>query len=98
MAEQVVKIALHGPDGDVETLWANGTGEPGLYVLDNVPWHAYGVSLGDTVEARPGATGYLEMVGVVRKSGKRTIRVILDVTESGEWTARSSALIAGVRE
>ena len=83
MADRAVKIALHGPDGEVETLWANAAVEPGLYVLDNVPWYAYEVSLGDTVEARPDATGYLEMVRVVKKSGNRTIRVILEVTDAG---------------
>src|SRR5262245_57962015 len=50
------KIALEGPHGDVETLWANVVG-PHLYELDNLPWYAYGVSAGDLVEARPDQTG-----------------------------------------
>jgi hypothetical protein len=97
MTEDAVKIALHGPDGKVETLWANAADEPGLYVLDNVPWFAYHVSLGDTVEARPVADGYLEMVRVVRKSGNRTIWVILEIAASCAWTERSRALVAGIR-
>ena len=34
MESPQVKIALSGPDGEVETLWANPTPD-GLYALDN---------------------------------------------------------------
>ena len=97
MASDPVKIALHAPDGRVETLWANPTDEPGLYVLDNVPWFAYEVSLGDTVSARPEAEGYFVMTGVVRKSGNRTLWVILDAEDSGELSEASRALVAGIK-
>ncbi|HKG93881.1 MAG TPA: DUF4265 domain-containing protein, partial [Gemmatimonadaceae bacterium] len=63
-----VKIALEGPDGDVETLWADALGG-GLYALDNLPWYAYGVSVEDVVEATPEPSGELWMRRVVRKSG-----------------------------
>jgi hypothetical protein len=48
-----VKVALQGPDGDIETLWADPLGGD-LYALDNLPWYAYGVSVEDVVEATPG--------------------------------------------
>lgn len=74
------KIVLRhvGQDGtvDVETPWARCVG-PDLYELDNLPWYAYRVSVGDIVEARMGADGLPEFVRTVRKSGNRTIRVIL---------------------
>jgi hypothetical protein len=69
------KIALHGPDGEVETLWAFDLGG-GQYRLDNLPWYAYRVSLGDVVEARPDETGQLQVLRVVSKSGNRTLRLI----------------------
>lgn len=99
MSGDAVKVALRGPDGEVETLWANPAGEDRLYVLDNLPWYAYGVSLGDVVEATPDADGYLEMRRVVRKSGNRTLRVILEVTQPDRaWTFESRALIDGLVE
>ena len=50
--QEQAKIALEGPDGDIETLWADVVGE-NLYRLDNLPWYAYRVSLQDVVEAHP---------------------------------------------
>jgi uncharacterized protein DUF4265 len=47
----------------------------GHYRLDNLPWYAYRVSLGDVIEASPDANGQLHMVRVVRKSGNRTLRL-----------------------
>lgn len=70
-----MKVALQGPDGEVETLWAFDLGD-GTYRLDNLPWYAYRVSLGDVVEASPDADGRLHMVRVVRKSGNRTLRLV----------------------
>lgn len=74
------KIALAGPDGEIDTLWASPT-DDGLYSLDNVPWYALRVSEGDVVEALPDENGRLEMKRVVRKSGNRTVRVLLELTE-----------------
>src|SRR6476620_6158325 len=79
------KIALEGPQGDVETLWANVVGED-LYELDNLPWYAYNVSAGDIVEAHPDANGQLRVARIVRKSGNRTIRILLDLTPDGRHT------------
>ena len=99
MTVEAVKILLRGTNDETETLWANPAEAPDTYTLDNVPWYAYGVSLGDVVEAHAGAGGMLEMSRVVRKSGNRTLRVILEVTAPGaEWTPESRRLIAGIRE
>jgi hypothetical protein len=69
------KVALRGPDGEVETLWAFDLGG-GQYRLDNLPWYAYRVSLADVVEAAPDDLGQLHMLRVVAKSGNRTLRLI----------------------
>ena len=99
MAEQQqAKIALEGPDGDIETLWADIVG-PDLYRLDNLPWYAYRVSLQDIIEARQDPAGQLRMVRIVQKSGNRTIRVICEVTETErELTFESTQLLAGLVE
>ena len=77
--ERLVKIVLRdgeGNDAHVETPWAKQVGE-NLYELDNLPWYAYGISCGDIVEAFPSEDGLPEFRRVVRKSGNRTVRVIL---------------------
>jgi hypothetical protein len=58
------KVALRGPHGDVETLWAEVIGG-GHYCLDNTPWYAYSISWRDIVEASPDADGQLQFVKVV---------------------------------
>jgi hypothetical protein len=91
------KVALAGPHGEIETLWATGVA-PNQYELDNLPWYAYGVSAGDVVEAQPDAAGQLRMTRIVRKSGNRTIRVILAVTPDGQPTFESQQTLAGILE
>ncbi len=71
----MVKVLMHSPDGDAETLWATPVGE-NRYRLENSPFFAYGVSWLDVVEAAPDAVGQLVLSGVVQKSGHRTVRVI----------------------
>ena len=56
--------------------WAKQVGD-NLYELDSLPWYAYGVSCGDVVEAIPAEDGLPEFRRLVRKSGNRTVRVIL---------------------
>jgi hypothetical protein len=73
----LVKVALRGPDDEVETLWAFDLGG-GRYRLDNLPWYAYRVSLGDVLEAAPDGAGQLQMLRVVSKSGNRTLRLIYE--------------------
>jgi Domain of unknown function (DUF4265) len=76
------KVLFSVPEEDgsanVETLWAFDLGED-RYRLDNSPFYAYSVSVGDIVyapidqnEGRPTFSRVLE------KSGNRTVRVILD--------------------
>jgi hypothetical protein len=81
------KVALHGPDGEVETLWAFDLGG-GRYRLDNLPWYTYRVSLGDVIEAAPDAGGQLHMVRVVTKSGNRTLRLFFAGADlHADWPA-----------
>lgn len=79
-----VKVALRGPDGDIETLWADDLGG-GRYRLDNTPWYAYGISWRDIVEAKPDAGGQLQFQKIVEKSGHRTIRITADEPFSDKW-------------
>ena len=79
-----VKVALRGPDGEVETLWAFDLGG-GRYRLDNTPWYAYGVSWQDVVEATADADGQLQFKRVLEKSGNRTIRIVADEPFSDAW-------------
>ena len=79
-----VKVALRGPDGEVETLWADDLGN-GCYRLDNTPWYAYGISWRDIVEAKPAADGQLQFQRIIEKSGHRTIRITADQPFSDEW-------------
>lgn len=94
----LVKIVLRHEEGDdvhVETPWAKQVGEH-LYELDNLPWYAYGVSCGDIVEALPAEDGLPEFRRVVRKSGNRTVRVILKppANESSESEAILERLVS----
>jgi hypothetical protein len=92
----LVKVQLSGPDGDVETLWARPLGSD-QYELDNTPWYAYGVSWHDVIEARPQTPdGFPEFIRVVRKSGYRTIRLILD--PPADTAPESRAILDRLRE
>jgi hypothetical protein len=78
VANDLVKVLITGPDGEVETPWARDLGDD-QFELDNTPWFTYGLSWHDVIEARAPAPGeFPEFVRIVRKSGYRTIRVILD--------------------
>jgi hypothetical protein len=93
MDDVAVKVLFIGPDGEVETLWANRVA-PGRFALDNLPWFAYGVSAGDVVEAEPNESGMLVFKRVIEKSGNRTIRVTPEVAQAGgEWTFESRRLM-----
>ena len=75
--EGMVKVELHGPDGEVETLWATPVA-PDQYQLENSPFFAYGVSWLDIVEAhRTGDGEFPVFTRVVQPSGHRTLRLIL---------------------
>ena len=86
MTDELVKILLRHVDGDdvnTETTWAKRVGV-NLYELNNLPWYAYGVSCGDVVEAVQVDESFPELTRVVRKSGNRTLRVILDEAIPGD--------------
>ena len=61
-----------------ESMWAAELDEPGLCELRNVPFDAYGLNWGDVVRVSPEGDGLPEVVEVVRHSGHRTVRVILN--------------------
>ena len=69
-----VMIRLHGEDGYSEGVWASPVGDD-VYRLDNIPYFAYGLSLGDHVGAANNGEGPLRMVELVKPSGNRTLRV-----------------------
>jgi len=87
------KVALRGPDGEVETLWAYDLGG-GRFRLDNTPWYAYGVSWQDIVQAAPDQDGQLQFEKVVEKSGNRTVRITADQPFTDEWLKRIVELSA----
>jgi hypothetical protein len=85
------KIALRGPDGEIETLWAVDLGSD-HYRLDNTPWYAYGISWQDVVEAQPDEQGQLHFVKLVSKKGNRTVRITAEQPFTDEWLERVVSL------
>lgn len=87
-----VLFRVVGKDDDyvnVETLWAFDLGQD-RYRLDNTPFYAYSVSVGDVVLAPMDADEQRPtFVSILEKSGNRTVRVVFDVaTEPGNETDR----------
>jgi uncharacterized protein DUF4265 len=77
-AKVVFRVAEDDGSANVETLWAFDLGE-NRYRLDNSPFYAYSVSVGDVVFAPVDpADGRPTFASVLEKSGNRTVRVILD--------------------
>jgi hypothetical protein len=74
----LVKIAFDvsaGGDFSVERLWAIPT-DDGVYIIDNSPFHVYGISYGDRVFAR-NQNGELCSTRVAGRGGHSTYRVRL---------------------
>jgi len=63
------------PPVDWETLWAAPKGDD-LYVLDNTPFYAQGISSGDTVSATS-INDRLEFSALIAPGGHSTIRVVV---------------------
>jgi hypothetical protein len=63
------------PPASVESLWALPKGE-GLFQVDNIPFFATGVALGDLVSATP-EEGAFRFQEVVHPSGHSTLRVAI---------------------
>jgi Domain of unknown function (DUF4265) len=75
-----VLFRVVGEEGvvNVETLWAFDLGND-RYRLDNSPFYAYSVSLGDVVYAPiDAAEGRPTFKTMLKKSGNRTVRVFFD--------------------
>ena len=75
-----VLFRVVGEEGDVnvETLWAFDLGQD-RYRLDNMPFYAYSVSLGDVVLAPIDPAQQLPTFkAVVKKCGNRTVRIFFD--------------------
>lgn len=84
--ENYVKIlfSVDGPSGpDVESLWARKQDEG--YAIDNIPFYAINVALGDIVRVRARDDGALWFDCVVCSSGHSTIRL---------WFAREDDVAA----
>ena len=77
--EQLVRV-IFALEADMpyetESIWAKAAGND-LFVLDNVPFFAFGVSCGDKVAARI-IDDRLRFSGVVEPSGHSTYRVYLN--------------------
>ncbi len=63
------------PPAGAESLWTVEV-EPGLFKVDNVPFFALGIAVGDIVSATHDAEGY-HFKEVVRPSGHSTFRVVV---------------------
>ncbi|HEY1961986.1 MAG TPA: DUF4265 domain-containing protein [Rhizomicrobium sp.] len=64
-----------------ETLWAKplGQGASGqVYVLENTPFYAKGVSFLDVIRAEPDEQGSLRYCGTVGRGGHSTYRIIVN--------------------
>jgi hypothetical protein len=71
------------PPFGVETVWASGSGSPGEYLIDNIPFFARQATLGDVVRANQSAAG-LEFERVVTRSSNSLLRVIVYALEMAE--------------
>jgi Domain of unknown function (DUF4265) len=77
-AKVLFRIIEADGSANVETLWATKVGQD-EYQLDNSPFYAYSVSWRDVVCAPFDSTeGFPTFQRRVRKSGNRTVRVILE--------------------
>jgi len=81
---------------NVETLWAFDLGQD-RYRLDNMPFYAYSVSLGDVVLAPIDPAEQLPTFeSVVEKCGNRTVRIFFE--EPVESGSTSMVLLEGLVE
>jgi hypothetical protein len=75
---KVVMVTGEGEVSYVETPWVVPVSD-GHFRLENIPFYAYGISLGDILEATPADDDPRPLVRrVVTKSGNRTLRVLAD--------------------
>ena len=77
MGEEMVKVALFGPDGRVETVWAVDLGE-GRYQLRNLPFHSFGIAFDDVFTTVPSDSGFPTVAQVVARSGHSAYRLAMN--------------------
>ena len=101
VAEDRVQISIPLPPGasaEDEALWATPLGG-GTYRIENIPFSAYGLSLGDEVIASRGRNG-LRIARVARRAGHSTYRVLVwpdvDVARADEMIGRVELAGCGV--
>src|SRR3954469_2155401 len=71
----VVELGYHWSGIGGEGIWARPMGGD-LYEVDNIPFYAYGLNVGDVVRAIAEAPHMKPVVnGIERASGHRTLRV-----------------------
>ena len=77
-----IRVALD-PDApyEGETLWARPIGD-GVFILDNIPFFAYGLSLADRIYARRTDDFDLEYSGIAEHGGHSTYRVYLGESQA----------------
>lgn len=87
-AEKPVKVTFELEPSDwhdhtTESVWAVPLGG-NKYQVQNVPFHAYGVSYNDVVIAKPDQEGRLIVEEVLERGGHSTYRVILNPKTTAE--------------
>lgn len=78
--EGLVRVVVQTPNHwylPAESMWARPVGR-GRCQLENIPFLAYDLNLGDVVRTRPAEDSLPEVVEVVKRSGNQTFRVIFD--------------------
>ncbi|WP_329365017.1 DUF4265 domain-containing protein [Streptomyces sp. NBC_01483] len=67
----MIDLSPFGFTDTFEQVWLENVGG-GLYRVCCIPFHAYGISLGDTVELSPANT----VLSLTEKSGHRSLRIL----------------------
>ncbi|NCT41366.1 MAG: DUF4265 domain-containing protein [Alphaproteobacteria bacterium] len=92
-AEHVkVEFRVPNEDGgvDVETMWAQPRGDD-LYMLDNTPFYAYGISNEDIFRASHEPNMEFPVFhSIYKKSGNRTLRIMFTQDEAKGSTSQST--------
>jgi hypothetical protein len=56
-SRKMIKVGIKDESGQVETLWATPV-EQNIYLLENSPFYAYGISWNDVNEVQPDDEGF----------------------------------------
>lgn len=76
-----ILFEVNNKDGsvEIESMWAIEV--PSGYKIDNIPFYATGIAVGDVVSAEPDKDGLLRYSGLVSPSGHSTIRLWMSKEE-----------------